>query len=125
MNIVISNTSTEPLYKQIKKQVKKAIINGEIREGYHLPSIRGFANDLEVSVITIRRVYDELEEEGFIKSQIGIGTFVLTQNLEILRETKKYLIEQKLGEAIDEGLDLGLGLEDLNEMIKILYSERS
>ena len=124
MNIIISNTSNEPLYKQIKKQVKKAIINKEIDEGYQLPSIRFFANELEVSVITIRKVYEELEAEGFIKSQIGVGTFVLTQNIEILRETKKFLIEQKLGEAIDEGLDLGLELEEFLEMLKLLYSER-
>lgn len=124
MNIIISNASSEPLYKQIKKQVKKSIISGELNEGHQLPPIRVFANELEVSVITIRKVYEELEEEGFIKSQIGVGTFVLTQNLEILRETKKYLIEQKLGEAIEEGFDLGLELEEMMEMLKLMYSER-
>lgn len=123
MDVIISNNSSEPLYKQIKKQVKEAIIQGELKEGEQLPPIRAFANDLEVSVITIRRVYDELEREGFVVSQIGLGTFVSAQNLELFRESKKYLIEQKLEEVVEEGLSLGLTLEELSDMLCIIYGE--
>ena len=75
MKILISNTSDTPLYQQIKDQIKDAILKEELVEGDALPSIRAFANDLKVSVLTIRRVYEELEQEGFIVSQVGIGTF--------------------------------------------------
>ena len=82
MKILISNTSDTPLYQQIKDQIKDAILKEELVEGDALPSIRAFANDLKVSVLTIRRVYEELEQEGFIVSQVGIGTFVCRSNLE-------------------------------------------
>lgn len=74
MKILISNTSENPLYQQIKDQIKDAILKEELVEGDPLPSIRAFANDLSVSVLTIRRVYEELEKEGFITSQVGKGT---------------------------------------------------
>lgn len=123
MHIIILNNSNEPLYKQIKKQVKESIIRGELEAGEQLPPIRVFANDLEVSVITIRRVYDELEREGFVISQIGLGTFVSVENLELLRESKKFLIEQKLGEVVEEGVNLGLTFEELSNMLNIIYGE--
>lgn len=74
MKILISNVSDKPLYEQIKEQIKDSIFKGEISDGEQLPSIRNFATELKVSVLTIRRVYDELEQEGFITSQVGIGT---------------------------------------------------
>ena len=77
VKILISNTSDTPLYQQIKDQIKDAILKEELVEGDALPSIRAFANDLKVSVLTIRRVYEELEQEGFIVSQVGIGTLYL------------------------------------------------
>ena len=98
MKILISNTSDTPLYQQIKDQIKDAILKEELVEGDALPSIRAFANDLKVSVLTIRRVYEELEQEGFIVSQVGIGTFVSTSNLELLRDSKRRLVEQKMAD---------------------------
>lgn len=102
MKIVISNTSENPLYQQIKDQIKDAILREELVEGDALPSIRSFANDLKVSVLTIRRVYDELEKEGFITSQVGIGTFVSTSNIELLRESKRRLVEKKMLDMISD-----------------------
>ena len=86
LKILISNTSDSPLYQQIKDQIKDAILTEELVEGDPLPSIRASANDLKVSVLTIRRVYEELEQEGFVTSQVGIGTFVSTSNLELLKD---------------------------------------
>ena len=100
MKILISNTSDSPLYQQIKDQIKDAILKEELVEGDALPSIRAFANDLKVSVLTIRRVYEELEQEGFITSQVGIGTFVSAGNLELLRDSKRRLVEQKMLDMI-------------------------
>ena len=113
MKIVISNTSENPLYQQIKDQIKDAILREELVEGDALPSIRSFANDLKVSVLTIRRVYDELEKEGFITSQVGIGTFVSTSNIELLRESKRRLVEKKMLDMIQTAKSLNISKEEL------------
>lgn len=123
MKILISNTSDAPLYQQIKEQLTDAILKGELAEGNLLPSIRAFANDLRVSVLTIRRVYDDLEKEGFVKSQVGIGTFVSTGNTEFLRESRRRLVEQKLADAIRAAKSLGISWQELQDMMKILFEE--
>jgi GntR family transcriptional regulator len=123
LKIVISNTSENPLYQQIKDQIKDAILREELVEGDALPSIRSFANDLKVSVLTIRRVYDELEKEGFITSQVGIGTFVSTSNIELLRESKRRLVEKKMLDMIQTAKSLNISKEELNAMMDILYEE--
>ena len=125
MKIVISNTSDAPLYQQIKDQIKDAILKEELTEGDALPSIRAFANDLKVSVLTIRRVYDELEQEGFITSQVGIGTFVSTSNIELLRDSKRRLVEKKMLDMILTAKSLGISKEDLNAMMEIFYEEEN
>ena len=123
MKIVISNTSENPLYQQIKDQIKDDILREELVEGDALPSIRSFANDLKVSVLTIRRVYDELEKEGFITSQVGTGTFVSTSNIELLRESKRRLVEKKMLDMIQTAKSLNISKEELNAMMDILYEE--
>ncbi len=123
MNILISNASDKPLYQQIKEQIKDAILKGELTEGELLPSIRSFANDLQVSVLTIRRVYDELEQEGFITSQAGRGTFVSAGNIELLRDAKRRLVEIQIQEAIHNAKLFGISKEELNAMLVILYEE--
>ena len=123
MNIVISNTSDDPLYQQIKDQIKEAILREKLTEGDPLPSIRAFANDLSVSVLTIRRVYQELEQEGFITSQVGRGTFISAGNLELLRDSKRRLVEQKMQEMIQIAKTLKITKEELNVMMDILYEE--
>lgn len=125
MKIVISNTSEAPLYQQIKDQIKDAILKRELVEGDALPSIRAFANDLKVSVLTIRRVYDELEQEGFVTSQVGIGTFVSTSNIELLRDSKRRLVEKKMLDMIQTAKSLGISKDELNAMMDILYEEEN
>ena len=123
MKILISNTSDSPLYQQIKEQIIDALLKGELVEGEALPSIRTFANDLKVSVLTIRRVYDDLEKEGFVNSQVRIGTFVSTRNVELLRDSKRRLVEQKMADMIQTAKSLGITQEELNDMMNILYEE--
>jgi GntR family transcriptional regulator len=125
LKIVISNTSEAPLYQQIKDQIKDAILKEELVEGDALPSIRAFANDLKVSVLTIRRVYDELEQEGFVTSQVGIGTFVSTSNIELLRDSKRRLVEKKMLDMIQTAKSLGISKDELNAMMDILYEEEN
>ncbi len=123
VKIVLSNASGQPLYQQIKDQLKDAILKEELTEGAPLPSIRSFANELKVSVLTIRRVYDELEKEGFVTSQIGVGTFVSAGNVELLRESKRRLVEEKMQEMITLTKTLSISKEELIAMMDILYEE--
>ncbi|MBU3092992.1 GntR family transcriptional regulator [Clostridium sp. CF011] len=121
MKILISNISNIPLYQQIKDQLKDIIFKGEMSEGDPLPSIRNFATDLKVSILTIRRVYNELEQEGFITSQVGIGTFISAGNLELLRDSKRRIVEQKMQDLIQTAKTLKISKEELNAMMNILY----
>ncbi len=123
MNIIISNVSDQPLYQQIKEQIKAAILHAELKGGDLLPSIRALANDLHVSVLTTKRVYDELESEGFIITRAGKGTFVAPENLELLRESKRHLVEVKLTEAWETARSLGVSKSELYAMMDLLFEE--
>lgn len=121
MNIIISNSSGEPIYEQIIKQIKNLIFTGGLSEGESLPSIRNLAQELKISVITTKRAYAELENEGFIQTVPGKGSYVAGQNQELLKEKRIKLIEDKLVEAIEESKLIDLSLEELKEMLEILY----
>ncbi|AKL94676.1 transcriptional regulator GntR family [Clostridium aceticum] len=123
MKIIISNASQEPIYEQILNQVKAMILKGEIQEGEPLPSIRNLAKNLQISVITTKRAYEELEKEGFIETVAGKGSFVAPQNKELLREKKLKIIEEKLIAVVKESRFLGLEEEELQSMLAILYRE--
>lgn len=123
MRIIITNSSNEPIYEQISNQIKSLIIKGELEEGKILPSIRGLAKDLQISVITTKRAYDELEKEGFIEIIPGKGSYVAPQNTELIKEQKLKMIEDKLNEIVDESKLLGFTFEDINKMLKILFEE--
>ena len=123
MNIIVSNSADVPLYMQIKEQIKDAILKGELEDGELLPSIRNFANDVQVSVLTIRRVYEELEKEGFAVSQAGRGTFVYMGNMELLRDSKRRSIEQDLQTAVHKAKLFDITKDDLYAMLDILYEE--
>ncbi|GAA0783121.1 GntR family transcriptional regulator [Hathewaya limosa] len=123
MNIVLSNTSEKPLYKQIKDQIKSAILKGELKNQELLPSIRNFSTDLKVSVLTIRRVYDELEKEGFVKSQAGKGTFVLAGNTDLMQDTKRLIVEDKMFDMVSTAKSMGISKKELVDMMDIIYEE--
>ena len=78
---------------------------------------------MKVSILTIRRVYDDLEKEGFVNSQVGIGTFVSTTNIDLLRDSKRRIVEQKMLDMIQTAKSLGITQEELNDMMNILYEE--
>ena len=123
MKIIISNSSIDPIYEQIAKQVKASIIQGELEAGDNLPSIRGLARDLQVSVITTKRAYEELEKEGFIETMQGKGSFVASQNKELMRERKLKVIEDKLAVVVKESKLLGIGQDEIKEILDILFEE--
>lgn len=123
MHIVISNSSKEPIYEQIKRQIKECILRGELKENEPLPSIRQLAKDLHISVITTKRAYDDLKREGFLVSVVGKGTFVAGQNRELLREMRLRWIEYRLAEVVAESKALNVTLPELTEMLQLLYEE--
>ncbi|MEF2247871.1 MULTISPECIES: GntR family transcriptional regulator [unclassified Paenibacillus] len=123
MKIIITNTSDLPIYQQIKNQIKQAILQEELPEGEMLPSIRALANDLQVSVLTTRRVYDELESEGFITTRAGKGSFVARENVELLLESKRRMVEVKLAEAWETARMLGIGKSEIYAMMDLLFEE--
>lgn len=123
MNIIIANSSHEPIYEQIVRQVKHSIIRQELAPGDALPSIRNLAKQLQISVITTKRAYEELEREGFIETVGGKGSYVSAHNKELLREKRLKFIEDKLAEAVTESKLLNVSLTELQEMLQLLYEE--
>lgn len=121
MNININSKSGIPIYEQIERAFKDMIINGELKEGESLPSIRGLAADLRISVITIKRAYEDLEKEGMIYSVQGKGFYVDDPNLEYMKEKKTVGLEEKLSEWIAEAKASGMEIGEAVDMITILW----
>ena len=121
MDIILSNSSDEPIYAQIVSQIKSLIMNGELSAGEALPSMRTLAAQLRISVITTKRAYEELERDGFIENFAGKGCFVKRQNTDFLREAAVLSIEELISKACEKGKLCGLTAEELKEMIDIMY----
>lgn len=110
-----------PIYEQIVREIKKGIVRKEILAGEMLPSIRSLARELEISVITTKRAYEELEKQELIYSAAGKGFYVKEPNLEKLREEQLLQIEAKLETVVSEGKELSLSLEEMKEMLAMVY----
>ena len=123
MDIIISNASNAPIYEQIVRQLKDAILAGELAEGEQLPSIRALANSLRISAITTKRAYADLEAQGFIETVQGKGSFVAGGNTELLREERLRHIEELLGSAVREARGAGIELQELHDMLDVMAEE--
>ena len=123
MNIIISNSSSEHIYEQIKKEIKQAIYSNELKEEEILPSVRVMANDLKISFLTVKKAYDELEAEGFIKTVQGKGSYVLPKNLELLREEKLKEIEKNISTIVKLSKIYGITEEEVVNLIRIMFEE--
>ena len=123
MNIFIDNRSGVPIYDQIYSQIKSQIISGALDADEALPSIRGLAKELRISVITTKRAYDELEKEGFIYTIAGKGCFVAPKNTELLREENLRKIEEHMSEIIRLSHSCGLSWEELFDMLRYEMEE--
>ena len=121
MDIILSNSSGKPIYEQIADQIKEQIMSGALAAGDALPSMRLLAKDLRISVITTKRAYDELDRAGFLENVPGKGCFVAPQNRELLREAQLRKIEEHLSQAVDEARKGAFPLEELHELLDILY----
>jgi len=123
MKLYISEHSNAAIYEQIEQQIKDAILSRELKAEEALPSIRGLAKDLQISVITTKRAYEELEEQGLIYSVPGRGFFVCSRKLEMLKEKKIQDIEKHMGELIKECKSAELSKQNVIDMIDLLYDE--
>lgn len=123
MDIILSYSSGVPIYQQIKNQIKKCILEEELAEGSSLPSIRQLAKDLQISVITTKRAYEELEKEGLIESVVGKGSYVSGENRELIKEKRLKQWEEKMEEVVRDGKGLNLSLDEIIENLKMFYEE--
>ena len=121
MNIFISEHSNAAIYEQIEQQIKDAIIRQELKPEEALPSIRGLAKDLQISVITTKRAYEELEAQGLIYSVPGRGFFVCARKLEMLKEKKIQDLEKRMSELIRDCKAAELSKQDVIDMLDLLY----
>ena len=123
MDIIISNSSNQPIFEQIKQAIKKAIANNELKENEMLPSIRNLAQDLRISVMTVKRAYDELEQEGFIKTIHGKGSIISAKNIELLREEQMKEIEKHIDKIILISKSSNISKKEILDVFEFLYGE--
>ena len=123
MNIIVNNTSMQPIYEQIVNQIKASIVSGSLKEGQALPSVRTLAKDLRVSALTVKKSYDALEEQGFIVTVHGKGSFVSCASQELMLEEKRKEVENDLETAIRKGRSLGMSKTELSELFMLILEE--
>lgn len=121
MNIIISNSSSEPIYEQIEKAIKQAIFSNELKEEEMLPSVRVMANDLKISFLTVKKAYDKLESDGYIKTVPGKGSFVAPKNMELLKEEKRKEIEAHIEAIIHLAKMADITEEEMIELFKMMF----
>ena len=121
MEIIISNSSAVPIYEQIKSQIINQIITDELKSGDAIPSIRTLASDIKISVMTIKKAYDELENEGYIRSVQGKGTFVASKNIELARENANRKIEKHIEEIIEIANKININKKDVIDLFEFIY----
>ena len=123
MDIIISNSSGQPIYEQICRQIKGAVASGKLKPGEPLPSIRNLARDLRISVITTKRAYEELERDGFICTVAGKGSFVAQQDVELAQESSLREIELHLQSALELSRQIELPINELQNILHVLSEE--
>ena len=123
MELIIRNNSGQPIYDQISGQIKAQILSGALSPGDALPSIRGLAKDLKISVITTKRAYDELETQGFLNTVAGKGCFVAEKNLTLIREQQRHQLESHLAAAAELARTCGLSESELAELLRRKWEE--
>lgn len=123
MHMIINNSSMVPIYEQIMDQIKAAILGGELSEGTMLPSVRSLARELKISALTVKKAYDNLEEEGFTVTVHGKGTFVAAANQELLKEEQRKEVESLLETAILKGRKCGLTNEEIRSVFEMIMED--
>lgn len=123
MHIILNNSSMVPIYEQLVNQIKDLILKGEIKENDALPSVRVLSGELKISALTVKKAYDFLEEEGFVVTVHGKGTFVAATDKELAKEARRKSVEDDFAEAIDKAKTIGMTNDEIREIVEIMLEE--
>lgn len=123
MRLLINNSSMQPIYEQLVEQIKQLIVTGELKEEEILPSVRTLSKDLKISALTVKKAYDRLEEEGFIITVHGKGSFVAPANRDLILEADRRQVETDLEQAIRKGKSCGMTNQDITELFTLILEE--
>lgn len=123
MNLIINHTSMEPIYEQIVAQIKAEVIEGRMTAGDALPSVRVLSRELKISALTVKKAYDNLEEEGLIVTVHGKGSFIAAANQELLMEERRKELEKELEAAVQKARTGGLTAKEIRESFEIIMED--
>ena len=123
MHIILNHSSMVPIYEQLMEQIKSEIINTALKEGEALPSVRSLAGELRISALTVKKAYDKLEEEGFVTTIHGKGTYVTASDKQLALEARQREAEADFEKAIDRALAMGMSREDILETVTLLLEK--
>ena len=124
MHIILNHSSMVPIYEQLMEQIKSDIIQSELKEGEALPSVRTLAGELRISALTVKKAYDKLEEEGFVTTVHGKGTYVSASDKQLALEARQKAIEVDFDKVIDRALSMGMKKEEISEVVKLILDEK-
>ena len=124
MHIILNHSSMVPIYEQLMEQIKSDIIQSELKEGEALPSVRTLAGELRISALTVKKAYDKLEEEGFVTTVHGKGTYVSASDKQLALEARQKAIEDGFDKGIDRALSMGMKKEEISEVVKLILDEK-
>ena len=124
MHIILNHSSMVPIYEQLMEQIKSDIIQSELKEGEALPSVRTLAGELRISALTVKKAYDKLEEEGFVTTVHGKGTYVSASDKQLALEARQKAIDDDFDKVIDRALSMGMKKEEISEVVKLILDEK-
>ena len=124
MHIILNHSSMVPIYEQLMEQIKSQIIQSTLTEGEGLPSVRKLAGELRISALTVKKAYDKLEEEGFVTTIHGKGTFVIASDKQLAVEARKRAVEEEFDKAIDKAVSVGMNQNEILELVQLLLDEK-
>jgi len=122
LNLIITNNSTKPIYEQIVQQIKENIMDGSLKPGQPIMSMRKLASELHISVITVQKAYESLQRDGFIETVSGKGTYVSNYNIDFIQEEHLRRVEIHIEEAVQIALENGIDVEKIIELVRLFYS---
>lgn len=124
MHIILNHSSMIPIYEQLMEQIKTEIIDTKLKEGEALPSVRSLAGELRISALTVKKAYDKLEEDGFVTTIHGKGTYVTASDKQLAKEARQKEAEADFENAIDRALAMGMSKEEISEIFFLLLEEK-
>lgn len=123
MQIILNNASMIPIYEQLAEQVKSQILSGVLPENEALPSVRALSASLKISALTVKKAYDKLEEDGFVVTVHGKGTYVAPTNRSLALEARRRAVEEEFTRALDKARAVGMTGQEIRELLELLLEE--